>query len=91
MMVASSGTVAVKMKWLESRYIVEVILAELHEVAGEGRIKDAASRFLTRCGEDGGREDLVLDVVVVNQEFHFGQVKPEVPIWTSRWRCYIGH
>lgn len=45
MMVASSGTVAVKMKWLESRYIVEVILAELHEVAGEGRIKDAASRF----------------------------------------------
>ena len=49
------------------------------KMGGQGKIKDAASGFLAQCREDRGREALVLDVVTVNQEFHFGHVKLEVP------------
>lgn len=43
-MMASSRMVAIKIKWLESRYILEVIPAELagSSVGGERGIKDAS-------------------------------------------------
>lgn len=54
-MVASSRMVAIKKKWPESRYTLEVMPAKLDKssVGGERGIKDAAS-----CKDDEGREDL---------------------------------